>query len=232
MNGKIVLKSFIIQQKNGLKDNFDSYPKRKLLFLALAVFFLLGVFFRVWILFASLEANKVDLVVSQTARNLKSTWGDWLFKTITFFGSGYFISVLFLTLAIYLIKRRRRKAALAVLATLVGSALGSHLLKQLFGRLRPTGCLREWDCFGYPSGHVAISLYFYGMLFFLILCFGNLSKKNLFWIGLFLGLLVSLIALSRIYLEVHFMTDIIGGLLFGGVWLLLVAILIDFFYQR
>ena len=51
-------------------------------------------------------------------------------------------------------------------------------------------------------------------------------------LGITLFFLISLISLSRIYLGYHFPTDILGGFLLGGVFLLIAAILIDFLYQQ
>ena len=101
-----------------------------------------------------------------------------------------------------------------------GSALCTHLTKLLFERTRPEAGLITETSFSFPSGHTANSTAFYGFLAFLL--FLRLSRKRqkiILLIGITLFLL--LMGLSRIYLGVHFTSDVLGGYLMGGWWLVL-----------
>jgi len=69
------------------------------------------------------------------------------------------------------------------------------------------------------------------MLFNLITRFVKLRKRYVLVLAMAFGFLVFLVALSRIYLGYHFLTDIVGGFLLGGVFLLISALMIDFLYQ-
>lgn len=231
MKIKSNFKFWINQEKKELKDGFCSYPKRKFLYLILGLFLLFWSLFRLWAAVSS-EAMKYwdDLIINQMEQ-IKTPFFDKYFSFFTNFGSGYFIVVAFLILAIFLVKERRRRAAVAVFLTLIGSALLIYFFKDFFSRPRPFGCLSGDGCFSFPSGHATIAFYFYGMLFYLIIRFIKLKKITIWLLGLVLILLIFLVALSRIYLGYHFLTDIIGGFLLGGIFLLVVAILIDFFYQ-
>jgi len=225
-------KNWVNQEKKDLKNGFYSYPKRKILFLVLGVFLLLGAIFRLWLVISFETVSLWDNLAVHQIKQFRTPFLDRFFSFLTIFGSGYFIIGAFLILAIFLARQRRRKAAVAVFLTLVGSGLLLYLFKDFFSRPRPFGCLSSKDCFSFPSGHATIAFYFYGMLFYLIVRFIKLKKIAVWLLGLGLTILIFLVALSRIYLGYHFPTDIIGGFLLGGVFLLVVAILVDFFYQQ
>lgn len=229
---KINIKSWVDREKKDLKDGFYLYPKRKFLFLFLGVFLLFFYIFRLWTATSFRRVRYWDNLIVLQMDQLRTPFLDSLFSFLTNFGSGYFIIGVFLILAIFLVKQRKRKATAAVLLTLVGSEFFIYLFKDFFARPRPFGCLSGKDCFSFPSGHATIAFYFYGLLFYLLIRFIKL-KKTTFWIlGLILGFLILLVAISRIYLGYHYPTDIMGGFLLGGIFLLIAAILIDFFYQR
>lgn len=103
--------------------------------------------------------------------------------------------------------------------TVPGSGLANMLLKAIFQRPRPefeTPLLVERYS-SFPSGHAMISLATYGMLAYLLLIF---VKPHLARPGLaLLTALVLLIGFSRLYLGVHYFSDVIAGYTAGSVWL-------------
>lgn len=225
------LKGWFKQEKNGLKSDFYSYPKRKLLFLFLVVAVLFQVFFKLWSATSFGSVIFLDNLIVDQIKQIRNPFLDNFFLAITRFGSIYFIVVAFLILTFFLVKKRMKKAAISVSLTLAGSVLLIYLFKNIFGRPRPFECPFSKDCFSFPSGHATIAFYFYGMLFSLITRFIKLRKRYVWLLALILFFLVFLVALSRLYLGYHFLTDIFGGFLLGGVFLLVVSILIDFLYQ-
>ncbi|WP_461178823.1 phosphatase PAP2 family protein [Virgibacillus ainsalahensis] len=113
-----------------------------------------------------------------------------------------------------------------------GGTLVSHLLNQLIKhfveRERPS-LLPAANAEGYsfPSGHAMISMVCYGLLaFFLVKKIS--STKAVFWTQLFFALIIFLIGISRYFINVHYLTDVVGGLFIG--FLLLIS-LIDL-YRR
>lgn len=225
-------KAFWLKEFKDLKDDFYLYPKRKILFIGLGAILLFLAIFRLWLVISFKTVIFLDNWVVQQIKLLRTPFLDNFFSLLTNLGSEYFIIGAFVILGLWLFKQRRRKAAAAVFITLVGSGLFIYFFKDFFGRQRPFGCFSGKDCFSFPSGHATMSFYFYGMLFSLMTRFIKLKKTTARFLGLGFAILIFLIALSRIYLGFHYPTDVIGGFLLGGVFLLLVAILVDFLYQK
>lgn len=125
------------------------------------------------------------------------------------------VAVAFVVLAC--LKRWREAAGLAV--CLAGGAFLNFVLKHLFERSRPD-LFRVTEAAGYsfPSGHAMVSLCFYGMLAFLI------ARNIKSWYGRLgvisvASLLIAAIGVSRIYLGVHYPTDVVAGYAAGSMWL-------------
>jgi membrane-associated phospholipid phosphatase len=228
----IDLKNWLKTEKNELKSDFYHYPKRRILILLFGAFLLFWALFRLWAKTSSQSIIYWDnLIVNLMDQNRNPFW-DRFFIAVTNFGSIYFIVFVFLILAIFLYKKRAKKAVVAVFLTLIGSGALIFLFKDLFSRERPFGCSFQRDCFSFPSGHATIAFYFYGMLFNLSTRFIKMRKRYAFILGGILIILICLIALSRVYLGYHFVTDIFGGFLLGAALLLIVAIMVDFLYQK
>lgn len=98
------------------------------------------------------------------------------------------------------------------------TSLCNWLIKQLVQRPRP-GVLRlvEESGYSFPSGHSCCSMAFYGLLAIILLA--RLRGKKRKWIAAGLGLLVLAIGLSRVYVGVHYASDVLAGWCGGFVWL-------------
>jgi len=225
-------KNWLKLEKNELKSDFYHYPKRRILILLFGAFLLFWALFKLWAKTSSQTVIYWDNLIVNLMDQNRNPFLDRFFVGVTNFGSIYFIIFAFLVLTIFLIRRRARKATVAVFLTLIGSGALIFIFKDFFSRERPFGCPFERDCFSFPSGHAAIAFYFYGMLFDLTTRFIKMRKRYAFILGASLVILVSLIALSRVYLGYHFLTDVMGGFLLGGALLLIVAIMVDFLYQK
>lgn len=106
------------------------------------------------------------------------------------------------------------------LTVLIGALLINGFVKEIYQRVRPDQIehLVEQGGYSFPSGHAMGSVIVYGGLIFLGV---RLFKSNIVkWtIGIILGSLILLIGLSRIYVGVHYPSDVIGGFSLGFAWL-------------
>ena len=95
-----------------------------------------------------------------------------------------------------------------------------NVLKLGFHRDRPiTPLLKAAAGYSFPSGHALMSMTFYGLMVYLV--WVNSKRKRKKWIiSILLALLVLCIGISRIYLRVHYASDVIGGYCMGLVWLI------------
>ena len=139
---------------------------------------------------------------------------------------GYAIFLLLLTLmSIFVFKNW--KYTVQIVLVLLLSAVSNLMLKRFVDRARPgIEHLVSVETLSYPSGHAMSAMAFYGFLMYLFYRF----KINIFLkvvIILLLGLLILSIGLSRIYLGVHFPSDIAGGYIAGFIWVVFCVILFN-----
>lgn len=136
-------------------------------------------------------------------------------KVITLFGSAYVIVPCCIIL-LFALKNKKNK--ILMMSNLVIITLLNQLLKCVFRRLRPINGIISESGYSFPSGHSMVSMAFYGFLIYLLYK-SNFKYKNIF-IGLLI-VLILLIGISRIYLGVHYPTDVFGGFLLSISYLLL-----------
>lgn len=148
-------------------------------------------------------------------------------RAITFLGKHSFLVPANLVLiACFIIIKNKYWVIIVAVVSLSSLGLMS-LLKNLVQRHRPENPMVDGITnFGFPSGHAFMSVAFYGLLALWI----SVTVKNKWqrWIIIsFLILLILLIGYSRIYLRVHYTTDVIAGFCIGALWLVLSLWLIN-----
>lgn len=139
-------------------------------------------------------------------------------KFITNFGGGIFLIILTIILFITI---KNKKIGFSVAINLVTITLINQLLKIILHRPRPIDN-RIINEFGYsfPSGHSMISMAFYGYLIYLIYKYVK-NKKIKYLLMVALILLILVIGISRIYLGVHYTSDVLAGFLFSIFYLII-----------
>lgn len=131
-------------------------------------------------------------------------------KFITNFGGAIFIAGVAIFLAIII---KNKKIGISILANLVIITGLNQLFKRILQRPRPTEYrIIQETGYSFPSGHSMISMAFYGYLIYLI--YKHVKNKYIKWISIsLLSILICLIGISRIYLGVHYTSDVLGGFL-------------------
>ena len=165
---------------------------------------------------ASEEGILFDEKIMEYVHNRTTPIGIEIMKKISFFGSAkFFLSFGLIIFLLMFWKKNLKGMALVVLSTL-GSYGINFLLKNIFIRTRPLKYfLIEQGGYSFPSGHAMVSMSFYATMTYLIMKNKDENKKIL-WILSFL--IIALIGFSRIYLGVHWPTDILIGYLLGYVF--------------
>lgn len=135
---------------------------------------------------------------------------------ITNIANAYTLIVLSFLLIIIL---KNKKTSLYISMNLVCAFITSQIAKLIFTRERPLGInLIEESGFSYPSGHSMVSMAYYGFIAYLIYKNYNHKSNKIILISLLI-LTIILIGFSRIYLGVHYLSDVIGGFLLAIVYL-------------
>ena len=139
-------------------------------------------------------------------------------KFITNFGGAIFLIVLTIVLFILI---RNKKIRLSIFSNLVIITILNQLLKRILQRPRPTEYrIIEETGYSFPSGHSMISMAFYGYLIYLI--YKYVKNKYIKWISIILlSILICAIGISRIYLGVHYTSDVLGGFLISISYLII-----------
>lgn len=142
-------------------------------------------------------------------------------EAITFLASRNFITGLAIVILLYfLFVKKHHWYSLKIPVVALGSISLNLVLKSLFNRQRPLlPHLVESSGLSFPSGHAMISISFYGLLIYLVWIEVKNKVVRSFLI-LFLLLIIYLIGFSRIYLRVHYASDVIAGFAVGTIWLI------------
>ena len=139
-------------------------------------------------------------------------------KAITQFGGAIFLITLSIILLIVI---KNKKIGILIWINLAISTIINQILKNIIQRPRPTEFrIINENGYSFPSGHSMASAAFYGFLIYLI--YKKVKNKYLKWILIsLLSILIILIGASRVYLGVHYTSDVIAGILISTSYLIM-----------
>jgi undecaprenyl-diphosphatase len=145
---------------------------------------------------------------------------DRLMLAITYLGDPPIVVPLFLTVFLTLWLRRYRQEAQIFLIASLGAFILNNALKLFFRNPRPVLWIRliTETSYSFPSGHALGSMVLYGMIAFLLA--RHFPKRAIWFYGV-AAVLTGAIGFSRLYLGVHWVTDVVGGWGMGFLWLMI-----------
>jgi undecaprenyl-diphosphatase len=143
---------------------------------------------------------------------------------VSYFGSGLFLLPAYFFIIYSLATKGRKTYAIFVFTVSVSGLLLGFVLKELFQRPRPLHKMVGAGGYSFPSGHSLGGFIFCLLIIFLIwkLKSGRLNKYFLYFISAVFGILIGF---SRVYLHVHYATDVLGSLFVAVGWFALIYIM-------
>jgi len=169
------------------------------------------------------ETQHFDEVTRNTVHQIASPTVTATMRGISFCGSSFFLTCATILMFMWLMSRGWRRDAWLLAVTMIGAAILNTTLKLTFHRARPVPFfnLLAPESYSFPSGHSLASFCFFGALASILTVRINNSRINLgIWICA--ATLVFLIGLSRIYLGVHYTTDVLAGFSAAFIWIAMI----------
>jgi undecaprenyl-diphosphatase len=147
-------------------------------------------------------------------------------RDVTALGSATVLTLVVLAVCGFLALVRHFRSLLLVLGSTLGGAVLNALLKDAFARPRPTVVphLTQASSSSFPSGHAMLSAIVYLTLGALLAQLTERRRLKLYVVGVSLAL-TFLVGLTRVFLGVHYLTDVLGGWMAGLAWALCTALL-------
>jgi undecaprenyl-diphosphatase len=161
----------------------------------------------------------------------RTTAGVDAFRVLTFFGSPAFALAVSAVVCLVLYRRGRLVEASLLPIVLAGAELLNLVLKLSFHRARPEVAFIQLDTYSFPSGHAMASTAVYGALAYLAWTRMRTRRRRMMLI-VGTALLIALIDFSRLYLGVHYLSDVLAGTAGGAFWLAVSIVLQTIYGDR
>lgn len=169
-----------------------------------------------------LSSNLIVSTDERVARFLEAARSDWLtafFLKYTLLGKWEIIVTITVTAILLFILGKMKSFILPLIVSIAGSEIFTGWGKVFFHRPRPDVAVYHESTWSFPSGHATAAAGLYGFLFYALIRSTSAGKRKA---GYFITgiVLITLLGFSRLYLGVHFLSDVWGGYLSGALWLM------------
>jgi membrane-associated phospholipid phosphatase len=181
----------------------------------LCIFLLVWLCQEVW----QKESWPLDINILLNIHHFANPALDRLMLSITSLGDPEFVVIIIVVSAGWLLWQRRLSEVKILILACTGALVLNQGMKIIFSRPRPTlwPSLLHETSFGFPSGHAIGSIVLYGLLAYFYAVYRPHHAKGIYLLSI---LFIGLIGFSRLYLGVHYPTDIIAGYITGWLWLM------------
>jgi membrane protein DedA with SNARE-associated domain/membrane-associated phospholipid phosphatase len=200
------------------------HPESKALFVLAGLLLVAAVGFSAILAYVAGEpgAAGLDRTVYNLMRSLRTPWADSVMVSVTMLGDAFVYAAVTAAVAAWLLWKRNPPAAVHLLSAVAFGAILNRVLKLTLHVPRPTELYSGVSSFSFPSGHATMAMVTYGFLAVLVARELRPGRRRLAYVAA--GLLIVSIATSRLYLGVHWFTDVAGGLALGLAWVALLGI--------
>jgi membrane-associated phospholipid phosphatase len=167
--------------------------------------------------------TRIDTRVINLMPSVRTPLQTSFFRIITFTANFETILLLVVLVGVILLRKRQGLLAGTFVVAVFAEEIIAYALKHLVGRVRPSSSFSDYNAsgFSFPSGHVLRASVLFGLLSYLLY---RSFKSSLLKLGVILSyiLSVALVALSRVYLGVHYPSDVLASVLMGSALLTLI----------
>lgn len=160
----------------------------------------------------------LDNLVNSRMVTLQDPLLSKMMLVITSIGSTPCLVVLSLLAAGFLAYKKRWQKTMIFLVGMIGGLVLELSTKAVISRARPGNALLRVDSYSFPSGHATMAFVFFGLMIYLF----KDDIKNKAWRAVFIiscAALTLMVGFSRVYFNVHWLSDVIGGFIIGALWL-------------
>ena len=190
-------------------------------------------FFQLAELLTEEQLESFDYLTTQGILLFSSPGFDTFMRGVTFFSNREFVWFPAVLLTIYfLFIKPHRWFSIKIPVVALGCASANIILKEFFNRARPlVPDLVHASGLSFPSGHAMFSIAFYGLIIYIV--WEQLSDRlTKIILTVLLTALILLIGISRVYLGVHYPSDVVAGFVAGFFWLITSIVIIRYIERR
>ena len=158
------------------------------------------------------ESKNIDAAIREFVHGFASGWLTTTMQFFAFLGSTLFLTSASILMVVIFLFRKQRRSAILLACVMAGAVVLNYVLKITFSRTRPVPYFDTPlpESFSFPSGHALYAVCFYGTIAWLVP--SRLRRKS-FRIAIWAAAVLTafLVGMSRIYLGVHYPTDVVAG---------------------
>ena len=175
--------------------------------------------------------RQLDTFTLNFVEQIRTPFLTLFFKAVTFMGEWYFVLGILVLISLFFIVKKKFRYDIILWPITIGGFGATFVLKEIFHRSRPLGALVTESSPSFPSAHSIISIAFYAFIFYLL----ALNAKSRFSKYLLISavfLVPVFLGFSRLYLGVHYLSDVLAGYAIGDIWFLIGAYGIKFINRK
>ena len=158
---------------------------------------------------------QIDIATNTFMQSLQNSPLTVFSKSVAIIFEPIIIVLASLAIAAFLYYKKRKKESVLLALTILATGVIIKLAKTIFQRPRPPTMLIPETGFSLPSGHATTAVVFFGLLAYLFT--KNKSRKTKITASIIVTLIILITAFTRLYLQVHWLTDVLGGIIIGGI---------------